>query len=150
MSHEEPTGSTPITIAELDAEVEGLTVPRRFLDLLAAHPDDAAVQSMNGDGGWDSWTWGEVGDLVARAAAGLASLGIGEGDRVLLMMRNRPDFHWLDLAAQFVRARPSASTTRRHPTRSPTSPVMPRRGSPSSRTTRSWSDCSPCATSSPT
>jgi long-chain acyl-CoA synthetase len=25
---------------------------------------------------------------------------------VLLMMRNRPDFHWLDLAAQFVRATP--------------------------------------------
>ncbi len=106
MSHEETTGSTPITIAELDAEVEGLTVPRRFLDLVAAHPDEPAVQSMNGGGGWDSWTWGEVGDLVARAAAGLASLGIGEGDRVLLMMRNRPDFHWLDLAAQFVRATP--------------------------------------------
>ncbi|MFP5327632.1 MAG: AMP-dependent synthetase/ligase, partial [Acidimicrobiia bacterium] len=28
------------------------------------------------------------------------------GERVLLMMRNRPDFHWLDLGAQFVRATP--------------------------------------------
>ncbi|MGA1748247.1 MAG: AMP-dependent synthetase/ligase, partial [Ilumatobacteraceae bacterium] len=26
--------------------------------------------------------------------------------RVMLMMRNRPDFHWLDLGAQFVRATP--------------------------------------------
>ena len=24
----------------------------------------------------------------------------------MLMMRNRPDFHWLDLGAQFVRATP--------------------------------------------
>ena len=25
---------------------------------------------------------------------------------MLLMMRNRPDFHWFDLAAQFLRATP--------------------------------------------
>jgi long-chain acyl-CoA synthetase len=47
-----------------------------------------------------------VGDLVAQTAAGLAHLGVGAGRPVLLMLRNRPEFHWLDLAAQFLRAVP--------------------------------------------
>src|SRR5215210_8008855 len=32
--------------------------------------------------------------------------GVAAGDRLLLMMRNRPDFHWFDTAAQFLRATP--------------------------------------------
>jgi long-chain acyl-CoA synthetase len=47
-----------------------------------------------------------VAEQVAAAAAGLVANGVDPGDKVLLMMRNRPDFHWLDLAAQFVRATP--------------------------------------------
>ena len=51
------------------------------------------------------------------------------------MMRNRPEFHWLDLAAQFLRATPvSASTTPRRPRRSSTSPATPRPRWRSSRT----------------
>ena len=45
-------------------------------------------------------------DLAAQVAQGLLVDRVAVGERVLLMMRNRPDFHWLDLAAQFVRATP--------------------------------------------
>jgi long-chain acyl-CoA synthetase len=48
----------------------------------------------------------EYRELVARATAGLTEAGVRTGDRVLLMMRNRPDFHWFDTAAQFLRATP--------------------------------------------
>ena len=57
-------------------------------------------------GGWNSWTLEEFADQVARAAAGLGGVGVGHGEQMLLMMRNRPDFHWFDAAAQFMRATP--------------------------------------------
>jgi long-chain acyl-CoA synthetase len=96
------------TIDALDAAVAGTTTPTRFVDLVRAHAHVVALRAMSGDspGAWREWTFGEVADLTARAAAGLTALGVTTGERVLLMMRNRPDFHWLDLAAQFVRATP--------------------------------------------
>ena len=36
-------------------------------------------------------TWGELGDQVARAAAGLRELGVGRGDRVVAYMPNIPE-----------------------------------------------------------
>ena len=43
---------------------------------------------------------------MARAAAGLRGLGVGPGDRVVLMMRNIPEFHVMDLAVTFCGATP--------------------------------------------
>jgi long-chain acyl-CoA synthetase len=97
---------TTSVAAELDAAVAGATVPRKFLDVLAEHGHLEGLHAVGADGGWQTWTWNEVGDLTAKAATGLAAAGVSAGDRVLLMMRNRPDFHWLDLAAQFLRATP--------------------------------------------
>jgi long-chain acyl-CoA synthetase len=97
---------TTSVAAELDAAVAGATVPRKFLDVLAEHGHREGLHAVGADGGWQTWTWNEVGDLTAQAATGLAAAGVSAGDRVLLMMRNRPDFHWLDLAAQFLRATP--------------------------------------------
>jgi long-chain acyl-CoA synthetase len=96
------------SIADIDAAVGSATAPRLFLDLVSRHPDHPALHSMRGDapGEWNSWTLGELADHVARAAAGLRSIGVTPGERILLMMRNRPDFHWFDLAAQFLRATP--------------------------------------------
>ncbi|CAN5776217.1 AMP-dependent synthetase/ligase [soil metagenome] len=96
-----------IPISEIHAAVDGLTVPRRFCDLVAAHGDAEALHTMDEErGGWQSWTWREVADLAAKAAGGLRRAGVGPGDRVLLMMANRPDFHWYDIAAQLLRATP--------------------------------------------
>jgi long-chain acyl-CoA synthetase len=95
------------SIAELDAVVTGLTGPKRFLDLVAAHGSQPALHSMGTEPGtWNTWTFADMADQVAKAAAGLQAHDVHPGERVLLMMRNRPDFHWLDLAAQFLRATP--------------------------------------------
>ncbi len=61
---------------------------------------------MKDGGGWHTWTAADVAELTAKAAQGLLPTASSAGERVLLMMRNRPEFHWLDLAAQFVRATP--------------------------------------------
>jgi long-chain acyl-CoA synthetase len=96
------------TIADIDGVVSGTTAPTRFLALRDAHPDSPALQSMRTDapGSWNTWTLAQYADNVARAAAGLHANGLERDHRLLLMMRNRPDFHWFDLAAQFLRATP--------------------------------------------
>ncbi|MFE6779613.1 AMP-dependent synthetase/ligase [Streptomyces sp. NPDC057702] len=45
-------------------------------------------------GGWTSMTWARARERVAELATGLAALGVRRGERVLLMMSNRPE-HWL-------------------------------------------------------
>jgi len=105
--NEHMTTLTPLSsIAEVDAAAAGRTAPRDFLELVRAHPTSPALHSMRDGGGWNSWTFQEFADQVARAAAGLAGVGVGHGEQMLLMMRNRPDFHWFDAAAQFLRATP--------------------------------------------
>ena len=94
------------TIAEVEAATGRSTTPQLFLDLVSQVPTSPALHSMSGDSGWNVWTLQDYADQVARAAAGLAEFGVGAGERMLLMMRNRPDFHWFDAAAQFLRATP--------------------------------------------
>ena len=94
------------TIAEVEAATGRSTAPQLFLDLVGQAPTSPALHSMSGDSGWNVWTLQEYADQVARAAAGLAAVGVGAGERMLMMMRNRPDFHWFDAAAQFLRATP--------------------------------------------
>jgi long-chain acyl-CoA synthetase len=97
-----------VTKEEIDAQVAGDTAPKRFLELVGVNPDLVMLRAMRGDepGTWDEWTATQYADNVAGAAAGLRHHGVQPGDRVLLMMRNRPDFHWFDTAAQFLRATP--------------------------------------------
>ena len=105
--NEHMSSLTPLsTIAEIEAATGSATTPRLFLDLVRSAPTSPALHSMKGDDGWNVWTLQDFSDQVAGAAAGLASVGVGNGERVLLMMRNRPDFHWFDAAAQFLRATP--------------------------------------------
>ena len=94
------------TIDEVTAATGDRTMPRRFLEVLRDHPTVPALHAMRSDGGWDVWTYEQYGDQVARAAAGLRAAGLQAGQRALLMVRNRPDFHWFDSAAQFLRAAP--------------------------------------------
>ena len=49
--------------------------------------------------GLEEWTWAEVGDRSARLAAAFTRLGLGRGERMLLFLRNRPEFHVADLGA---------------------------------------------------
>src|SRR5262245_13292827 len=104
------TTTNPIWVPadEIQAMVEGQTAPKRFLETVEANPDLVLLRAMRGEtpDAWDEWTASEYADLVARAAAGLQAHGLQAGQRMLLMMRNRPDFHWYDAAAQFLRATP--------------------------------------------
>ena len=84
------------------------TVLDGFLRTVRRQPDDIAVRELDGHGLSDrpSMTWAEYADLVARAAGGLAGLGVRRGDRVVLMMRNRLEFHIADVAVLALGATP--------------------------------------------
>ncbi|MCU1378866.1 MAG: Long-chain-fatty-acid--CoA ligase [Acidimicrobiales bacterium] len=89
----------------IDARAEGRTVVSMFLETLAAKPDQIALRWRTGDA-WGALTWAEVADRAAHVAGGLAAAGVDSGDRVLLMMRNRPEFHVADLGALLAGATP--------------------------------------------
>jgi long-chain acyl-CoA synthetase len=95
-----------ITNAEIDEIVRDRTVPSDFLETVAAHGDLTAIRWKNPDDSWGGWTFDDYAGLVARAAAGLAERGVRAGDRVVLMLRNIPQFHVLDMAVTFLGATP--------------------------------------------
>jgi long-chain acyl-CoA synthetase len=51
-------------------------------------------------------TYDEYADQATRAAAGLQALGVGPGDRVVMLLGNRPEFHVADLGALLLGATP--------------------------------------------
>ncbi|CAN5871182.1 fatty acid--CoA ligase FadD11 [soil metagenome] len=85
--------------------IAGKTIARTFLETVEANGDALALRARDGDG-WEEWTFATYADKVARAAAGLRDLGVGPGDRVVLMLRNCPEFHVLDMAALMLGATP--------------------------------------------
>jgi len=67
-----------------------------FQETVARCPGQVALRSSDGA---VSITWAQYAGRVRQIAAGLASLGVGRGDTVALMMTNRPEFHLADTAA---------------------------------------------------
>ncbi len=96
------------SIADISEATKGLTAPVMWLKTVAANPDVVALQSaVDGEPGtWNTWTYAQCREKAEWAAAGLRAHGVVPGQRVLLLMRNRPDFHWFDVAAQLLRATP--------------------------------------------
>ena len=80
------------------------TVTRRFLATLADHGDVLALMDPFREE--RQWTFARYADDVATVAAGLAQRGVGPGSHVMLMMRNRAEFHVADTAALFLGATP--------------------------------------------
>ena len=85
--------------------VKGQTVVTEFLKTVEAHGSDRALRWMEGDE-WREMSFAELADQAARVAGGLADLGVGHGDRVVLMMRNIHEFHVADLAVLLCGATP--------------------------------------------
>jgi long-chain acyl-CoA synthetase len=84
----------------IDADVAGLTlgsVLARNADLYWNEP--ALSWKDHAHGGWRRMTGKEYRERVAEAAMGLAALGVGRGDHVAIMARNRPEHLIADLAA---------------------------------------------------
>lgn len=75
--------------AEIDAVVDGKTIIDFFNRNADKHPDQPAIHWKNN--GWDSLTWSEYRTKVHQVAAGLQSLGVGDGEFVAIMAGNRPE-----------------------------------------------------------
>jgi long-chain acyl-CoA synthetase len=73
------------------------TVGRQFLDRVRATPQREAFRYPVGEE-WESVTWQETGDRVARLAAGLVGLGIEPEQRVGIASSTRYEWVLADLA----------------------------------------------------
>ncbi len=87
-----------LTKDQIDKTVQGQTVSTRFRDTVSAHGDSVALRWHNEDDSWGELTWAEYADEACRVAAGLSGLGLKRGDRLVLLMRNCPEFHIYDMA----------------------------------------------------
>ncbi|HEX4655320.1 MAG TPA: long-chain fatty acid--CoA ligase [Mycobacteriales bacterium] len=74
-------------MAEMRNVLDGLV---RHLD---QHPDATAFRTIDDE----TWSWRDYADRAAAFAGGLAAQGVQPGDRVVLMLRNRLEFHAADL-----------------------------------------------------
>ena len=95
-----------VTSADIDKVVDGQTVPGEFAKTVANNGDQIAIRWRKPDDSWGEWTYKDYADKACRVAAGLEALGLSKGDRALLMMRNRPEFHIADLGALLCGATP--------------------------------------------
>jgi crotonobetaine/carnitine-CoA ligase len=81
-------------MARLQGPIEQLIRHR-----VAQHPGDVWLKFKD-----ERFTWQQVLDNIQRAANGLLDLGIKPGERVAIMMGNRPEFLWLHFAIGFIGA----------------------------------------------
>jgi long-chain acyl-CoA synthetase len=93
---------------DLDAIVAGRTIPTLFRDTVASRSDAVAVRwrPPGSDTATASLTWAEYADQACRVAAGLEALGVRHGQRIVLMMRNRPEFYPADMGSLLAGATP--------------------------------------------
>ncbi|MDI2030328.1 AMP-dependent synthetase/ligase [Saccharopolyspora sp. TS4A08] len=93
------------TAEQVSRAVEGLTIPGLLRRNARDFPDHPALTSgIDADAG--TWSWSRLRTEVAALTRGLAALGLGRGDRMLIAMAKRPE-HWVvDLAAIHIGALP--------------------------------------------
>ena len=65
-----------------------LNYAQNLLNFSVAGADQPALTACYADGRRVHWTRGDLSERVARLAQSLSALGLGEGDRVVCMMRN--------------------------------------------------------------
>ncbi|MGH2764276.1 MAG: AMP-dependent synthetase/ligase [Thermoleophilaceae bacterium] len=85
------------------AGLDASTFPEAFQKTAQAHPERCALRLKDNA---FSITWAEYADKVRRTAAGLAGLGLERGSTMGIMLTNRPEFHWFDVAALHLGATP--------------------------------------------
>jgi long-subunit acyl-CoA synthetase (AMP-forming) len=82
----------------IDAEAEGKTICDLFARNAEVSGDEPALSWEEG-GGWRTLTWRQYRERAAAVALGLKTLGVGKGDFVGLMIRNRPEHVVADMGA---------------------------------------------------
>src|SRR6478672_8669629 len=93
------TTAAPVSRRALQAR----SIAEAFRITAEDFPDRVAVRTKDDE---ISITWGELRERVDALAGGLAALGVKRGDRVALMLGNRPEFHVADLAVMTLGATP--------------------------------------------
>ncbi|MEZ5175366.1 MAG: long-chain fatty acid--CoA ligase [Acidimicrobiia bacterium] len=68
------------------------TLAELYAQSVAAFPDNPLFGQRTPDGSWDWMTYREFGEAIDKARGGLASLGVGAGDRVAIISDNRPEW----------------------------------------------------------
>ena len=94
-----------ITNDDIAQAIAGTTVPTNFLETVRSRPEAVALRWNHGDA-VRTTTWAEYAEQATRLAAALTELGVRRGDRVVLLIRNRPEFHVADVATLLVGATP--------------------------------------------
>ena len=94
------------TSADLHERIIGQNLPKRFLANVERNGSVEVLNWKNSAGDWESKTLAEMADDTARLTAALKDLGVGAGDTVVMMIRNRQEFHALDMAILFCGATP--------------------------------------------
>ena len=85
------------------ALADGLTLPALLHRNAGTYPDHPALSIFGTE---EKLTWRELHDRIAVCSRGLAQLGVGAGDRIILLMPSRLE-HWIvDLAAVHLGAIP--------------------------------------------
>ena len=91
--------------AEIDSVVDGKTIVDYFNRNADRHGDKAAIHWKE-QGEFQNLTWSEYRDVVHKAAAGLASLGVTKDEFVAIMAGNRPEHVIADYAVVHSGATP--------------------------------------------
>ena len=94
------------TSQDLHDRIAGQNVPKRFLANVARNASTTVLEWKDSVGRLAVVDLEELAALTARLTAALQDLGVAHGDRVVMMLRNRPEFHALDLAVLFCGATP--------------------------------------------
>jgi len=79
------------------------TLPKVLAHNAARNGGDIALREKE-FGIWKEYSWADYQDRVRRIALGLAELGVGHGDVVVLIGDNRPAWVFAEVAAQACRA----------------------------------------------
>lgn len=85
--------------------MKGRTLPEVFDEVVHRYGDLPALRWRSGSQ-WSSYTWTELREQVEFAALGLRDLGVRPGDRVGVLVSNRPELAVVDFALLHARAVP--------------------------------------------
>lgn len=86
-------------VAEVDPKLD--TLSKSFLHHVNIR-GNAIAQRKKRYGIWQEFTWSDVYDHVSNFAMGLLSLGLQEGDTVVIIGENDPEMYWAQIAAHAV------------------------------------------------
>jgi long-chain acyl-CoA synthetase len=79
------------------------TISQLFLNTIRTYPKDDLMMFKKG-GAYVNLSSREILDRVKNTALGLRSLGIGPGDKIVILSENRPEWTMTDFAAQCLGA----------------------------------------------